>query len=518
MLITEVQPNSLLALPISQGIIWQFREDEHVIAEGAPALLDAIFASGGGGVDGQTFTFGGVEFSTDSSVPYTETTFDYSGTEEESAQNFAGMIRSNYRFVGWTVSVIETGLWIVRVIRNQDGLISADDGEVDFAGVVPVINNTQFLGENREVRNEWLWWQLWEGLDELCSRKVSPISGEGLVAVDVRSVAKSVLRYVDPYLAWTRPEVDPLASRRVYLRYGTYEIDGDGNRTFSRAYESAEVLVAACRRKVKDTLGMSPYSPEYTLPVKWLDSRDRVRCTLRGTFEFSAILLYRTAVLPDAVWRVKYEYYIGEVVFATSTRDIREEGFVHVPIGPQNLCHSPANIEQADRYTVTMEVSDGSGGWLQYSEILELELIRNECTGGEVYYRGDLGAWQTLMFDRLSREDIEVGAVQWERDVELNENGVSEDLIQLYHGGGVGRKVVDEREVVVLESKPLTDENRYEVEQMLVSERVFMRVQGEQLVGTRRVIPEAGSFVLYQRDESVRAVVVFRFNTERTAV
>lgn len=516
MLVIERQPSPLVPHEF-KPTEWAIRKTDILTVTGGNAQIYVAFSDGSAGAAGQEITLLGQTFTTSaSSSAYTSISWYYSGTAEEAAKNFANMVRTSYLFAGWSISVSGTGAgWLVTMIRNEVGALSEFTNSV--SGLSPSASLSDVNGIDEVRSTDRFWYQFWEGNEAISEQKFAFFDQTGRVRVDAESTARQVLGVTDPYLLWTSPRYDERMSRQIYLRFGTLT-QGDGcDTSYGESYESPDITIVNALFQHEKVLRFYPYTPNYTLPVKWMTARPTERNTCRESYEWMAIFLQRSALFPDRFYRIVYTYYnsVGGVL-NTKTENLtnQPDGVYHVPTGPGNGIHPTGVISLASYYTVQVQVRGDDLEYTTYSETHTLRLTSCNCWAAEVYYLEDAGSWHTVVFENVDSRSIEMSAVEWQGPVTYSQYGGTPDGIRLYQDGGLESFADDAQAVFVLVTERVNESNRKAYEEFLRSSRHIILTSSDAINPvTRRIIVDRGNYGVYTRGEQKRLLIPFRFNT-----
>lgn len=516
-LILETSPDAVVPQELGKPLLWTIRNPDYILTPGVFASMSFQYSTGGD-ASGIAFTLGGVDFETIGATVegYTESGY-YPDTDVTiAAENFANMLRSNYRFQGWSVSVdyqTSAPALIVRVVKGETGEEPADDWVNDVSGITGITDSNFIQGTDEVRSNSRLWYQFWRANTPVNEQKTADFDKTGRVRIDGQNMAGQVLGITSPYLLWVNPYLDDLASRRVYLRYGVYTLD-NCEQVFEQVYESPEITIVNAIFQHNWLSQFRPYAPQVTQPVGWMTDRPMDRVVCRRSFEWVAVLVSNFSTVTYGVWRVSYKYYTAnDVLLGEQTRALKAEGVYHVPTGPQNPCHAAGIVALSSYYTVQVETRNEALEWIPYSELQTIRLDNCNCHVAEIYYLEDRGSWRTLGFERLSQRRLDVETVDYERPLQTNYNGGPLNAVQLFEKGGRYSEAETSEQVFTLTSEKITEHNRGMLEEFLRSKEHYILTSSDVLsAATRRVLIDRGSKVLFQRGSVTRLSVDFRYN------
>lgn len=512
-LIIEQQPSVFIPHEL-KPTEWIVRKTDFFVQEGEAARIVIVFNAGSGS-PGQNITLNGQQFMTDSSTSYTAETWDYAATPEQAAKNFANMLRSSYAFAEWSVIVREIGGdWNVIIEYPNNGAF--DPFENNLGTLTPSVVGSFQNGVDEVRSDDRFWYQFWEGNEALTEQKFAAFDNTGRVRVDTEPLSRQVLGANDPYLLWSGPTVDDQMSRSVYLRFGTYNKGIDCTTSFGQSYESPEITIVNSIFQHDLVRRFTPFTPNYTLPVRWMTARDNDHFICNTSYEWTSIFLQRTALFPDGFWKVEYVYYDtdgNQLDTKTSNLTNRETGVYRIPTGPGNAIH-PNSLSNAAYYTIQVTVEGSDGNYIAYSEMLTIRLNNCNCWAAEVYYLEDAGSWRTVVFEKIEERRIEMSAVEWNSPIEYSRYGGTADGIRLFQNGGKESYAENVDSVYSLVTERITSSNRKAYEELLRSSRHIILTTSDFFpTVTRRVILERGTYGVYRTREATRLVIPFRFNT-----
>lgn len=515
-LVIEQQPSPLIPHEL-KPTEWIIRKTDIITVAGTQAQIFVSFADTAGGAAGQDITLLGETFSTSASTSaYTSISWYYSATGETAAKNFANMARTSYLFAGWSISVAESaGSWLVTMTRNETGALAEFTN--DISGLSPSATLSDVNGTDEVRSTDRFWYQFWEGNEAISEQKFAFFDETGRVRVDAEGTARQVLGVTDPYVIWTSSRYDERMSRQVYLRFGTLTQGESCDVSYGLSYESPDITIVNSLFQHEKTLRFYPFTPNYTMPVKWLTDRPSDRNICKESYEWMAIFLQRSALFTNGFYRIIYTYYnAAGGVLNTKTENITNvpDGVYHVPTGPANGIHPTGVIALASYYTIQVEVQGDDSGYTEYSEAHTLRLSSCSCWAAEVYYLEDTGAWRTVVFENVESRAIEMSAVEWRGPIQYSRYGGTTDGFRLYQDGGIESFADDAQAVFVLVTERINENNRKAYEEFLRSSRHVILTSSDTFNPvTRRIVVDRGNYGVYQRGEQKRLLIPFRFNT-----
>lgn len=490
------------------------RKTDILTVTGGNAQIYVSFGSAPG-ADGQTLTLLGVDFETDSAIDFTFNTFKYGPTTEDAARNLANMCRASYLFVGWSISVYESaGNWLVRLIKDDAG--NLDDFTNDASGLSPTPSLSDVNGIDEVRSTDRFWYQFYEGVNPVSEQKFAAFDENGRVRVNAEPLARNILGITDPYLLWTSSVRDLQASRNIYLRFGTYSQGEDCQYSLNESYETPEITLVNSLFQWDHVTRFLNYTPNYNMPVKWMTARPMERYVCANSYEWCAIWLQRSALFPNGFYKVIYNYYDSDDTLLNTKTELLSnypDGVYHISIGAANSVHPSGAIAPSAYYTVHVEVQGDDSGYTQYSETQTLTLNTCNCWAAEVYYLEDAGSWRTVVFEHIERRGVEMGEFAFNTPVQYNEYGGPKDAVRLYQDGGRDTLAQDADQVFTLVSERITPHNRKAYEDFVRSSRHIILTTSDFLpLVTRRILIDRTSYTFFQRGESTRMQINFRFN------
>ena len=516
-LILETSPDAVVPQELGKPLLWTIRNPDYILTPGVFPSMWFLYSAGGDGA-GIAFTLGGVDFETSGATVegYTESTYYPAPAVQDAAENFANMLRSNYRFQGWSIYVDYTTsapALIVNMVKGETGEEPTDDWVNDVSGITGIADSNFIQGTDEVRSNSRLWYQFWRANTPVSEQKTADFDRTGRVRIDGQNMAGQVLGITSPYLLWVAPGFDALASRNIYLRYGVYSLD-NCEQVFEQVYESPEVTIINAIFQHNWLSQFRPYAAQVTSPVNWMTDRPMDRVVCRRSYEWVAVYIMKYSAENTGTWRVNYKYYnsLG-VEIGNQVRGFKGEGVYHVPTGPQNPCHPGGIVALSSYYTVQIEVRNSSTVWVPYSILQTIRMDNCNCHVAEIYYLEDRGSWRTLGFERLSQRRLDVEAVDYERPLQTNYNGGPVNAVQLFEKGGRYSEAETSEQVWTLTSEKITEHNRGMLEEFLRSKEHYILTSSDVLnIATRRVLIDRGSKVLFQRGSVSRLTVDFRYN------
>ena len=500
----ESQPSSA-PQELSDNPEWVIFNDDLIVSAGSLAQI-AIYFGAGGGADGQQFTIGGQQFTTDSSTPYSSTSFDYSGTAEQSAQNFADMMKSSYRFMDWNISV-ENYLSGKRVfITNSEiGLQSGSNWINDASTLTPSVGESYNDGSDKIIKPDQLWYQFYSGEKKLSHVKNTSFDPTGRARISAKDISKKVLTIAYLELSQSVPFNDEGATMPLNIRFGVVSKDNCLD-THGAVYRSDDIQIVNSITQHEVSEGFLPQTTSKGL-ASWMTSQDNNMSLCKNSYAFASIYLAKTAVFLSGRYKLVIRYFddSGTQIY------LKEYAWNHpdpsvwrIPIGPLNNIHNTA-IFSSSYYTVAVNVLL-NGSYVGYSKELKINLKNCGCNAAEVYFLEDKGGWRTLIFEKIESRNVSI--IQQEFAEKLGTTN-----IEIFKSGGLNNQAVESKTVFILSTEKITNTNRKLYEEFLRSKYHYILVayDGEYLA--RKVIIDRGNYSLFERGGIKRLVIPFKFTS-----
>lgn len=487
---------------------------------GGLAYFNVSF-NAGGGANGQTITLANMTFTTDDSTPFTAVTWNYAGTAEQSALNFADMIRANYYFEAFSVDVVETspGVWEVRVQAFDFGLRS--NWTFDYTGLAPaVFANDEYEGEDTVLNDFQIWYRVWNENTPIgdVQRARVPFStsfGSEAAEIDISEEVRSVLINEPPpfntsgLVVWSDP-----FSGTFSIRFGGILLDATCTPSYITGGESDPIEVVASvhqlenyNRFLRFTPGGAPIGE-----VPFTTSRPDRLTACPGSFEWLPIWIAEESGF-SFPFRAVWEFYNADDSLASTIyRDIDNAGFNNLGIGHGLL--GPFLPSGATYYKVYVE-GTRSAAWEKYSVVARRDIASCDCNAAEVYYLEDAGGWGTVIFHRLEEREIQQTDLRYETKLDTDTGELfQKDLKQYYIDGGRYSVPSFADRVFTFTTERIPENKRSIYEQIVRSPEFYIRTAvdtGGQAM--RRIIPDRANVTTWRDGEAIRISIPFRFNS-----
>lgn len=512
------QPDIFCPNDKSRPIRWTLQTDEHIIQFGAQAFFEVTWNTTGAS-NGETITVAGHVFTVDNATPFTETTWSTTGTSQDVAQNFIDMLRSNYNFRGYEffLSSAGGGLWTSNAFTRE--YAEQDDYTFDYSGLSISVTTSEINGQDVELANYQVWWQLFEDPDTpIGAQKYARVPYDPLFPFSSNVADIEGNRLVRSLLSTTPPDIfqngafeDLDFARQVELRFGGITIDDNGDAVFGQTYFSTPIWVANSVFQHHLTRDFRDHCPNFKAVVKWLTARPNEQNACMGAFEWVHVWIESTEEW-DGDFSVRYRWYnAAGAQIGTYTEALGNEliGAYRIGVGHANA-EIQNNIPAAARsWDVTIMGTD-SMVEMEYSEVITRVLAGCNCRAAEIYFLEDAGSWWTVLMERLERRSVEQVAVEYERPIDLND--IDTDV--LYGDGARYSEAAVADKTFTFQSERITNSNRDKYEQLLRSPEVYIKTTSSAGTVLRRIIPDRNNAVLFQRGDTARVTITYRFNTE----
>lgn len=502
MLILETQPNPFVPLELSDNPEWTIFNDDLILQSGSLAQLAVLFTTGGG-ADAQTFTIGGQEFTTDSSQDYTSTSFDYSGTLQESVDNFMNMIRSSYVFKDWTVYQADHASGLRVFIHSAS--IGSHTWDNDVAALSPAVTLSENGGQDEIIKDEKLWYQVYHKNEQITDVQEVSFDENGRVRISAKKLARSILSIAYPDITLDTYKEDSSAITSIYLKFGTVT-KSNCIDTFGQVYETAECLLVNAISQHESSTGFQNQTALYDYPNDWMTARSQEIYMNRNSFGFISIYLADTTSLTSNSFKLSIFYHNDSGVIASKEITMRGiDGVVMIPVGPANPIHKYA-VNLSTKYTVDISALTSGGGYVGYSKQLTVNIQDSKCAAAEIYYLEDKGSWRTVVFEKIEQRNVEIIEQEYKERL-------SSDLVEVYETGGLNSEAIQSASVFLLQTEIITDSNRKVYEELLRSKYHYILTALDGEYKARKIIVDRGNYSIITRGGDKRMVIPFRFTT-----
>lgn len=524
MLVLAQQPDPLKPHELGKPTEFVISNDEFYLTTGARPVVNFGFSTTPAVIRGSVVLLNTV-FDTNESVDYNSVSWDHRPGGEQSARNFANMIRSNPLFNDWAVSVYEDGLWVVRIQYRDEYRFPDSEFVFDGTGVDPDISVTAVNGRTPATNGSRLWYQLWRGSEPVAERKFAAFDEASQARVNFENTAGQIVGATDPSLAWTVPIRDELMTDKLYMKFGTFETGENCEPVFGQSYETPEVEFINAVTQPERYAQFRNYCPEYQMPVSWMSSRQYVVNSCRDSFGWIAIYCGVSSLIrtPDYVFRIVYYDVNDQAVGLPIDNQVFQTGVYRFPYGPANPIHD-SRVDTAAYFTIAVAwKSFVNGQGIQYGQTLRVNLTNCNCSQQSVYFLEDLGSWRTLDFERLESLVTEVSGVETLSPTRYMKPGRFNPANEINLAGGIQNTPSSAESVLTLRSPKITRANRPIFEEFLRSPRhIILTQRSDTLLYTgqhifdipaiRPIVIDRSSYQLEKRGEVTRLLIPYRYN------
>ncbi|MEL6140791.1 MAG: hypothetical protein AAFU67_04155 [Bacteroidota bacterium] len=534
MILLESAPPSITPTTVDIPMVWRFYNSDYVTSPGRSSTYAIYFNSIG--VNGESFTLAGTQFSTAQVFPFTANTFDNNETEGIAASNMASMMRLNAAFRNFNVEVIApegSGPWIVLATALENRPPTSEEAEFNVTGLSNITIEFR-AGESPQNNGDRFWYQIWGSFTSqftdpeprpLTEEKFAPFDSTGRTSVDGRDAVRKFLSAQTPDIFETQTFQDVLSTGFIWLRYGAYSSDSECNTSFTQLYQTPNFPIVNAVFQHNENL-FFPFIPFQVNGVaRWMSRRPNRRSIYPGGYDWSAFFIPLQTVLPVRDWRVCKVLYdeSGNVISEPFYEPIDERGVWRVAVGYENGI--PNVNTPVDRMTVEVQgLLLTTGQWQTFSEVLDLCVVNLDCFE-EIYYLEGPGSWASYAFEREDFEDTNMGADTWETPVEHAADGLpifEDNRGVLYDQGGIYQKVQISRNAFTFTSRILRERDREIINDLLESPIVYAQdrrnydfVGNDNRISLRRVTFDRSSYRLFQRDGGSRISISFSYAQNR---
>lgn len=530
MLVVTQQPRIFCPVSKSRPITWQFASDSIVQSPGSFPAFTITFETGGAN-NGDTLTVLDTTFEVDDALPYSPTTFDATGNQEDAARNLADAMRSTYEFQGWFFWVTSSGpFWSVNGFLEEETEIQPFT--VDTAGMSNTVTGAPIqLGSAPVLNNVKIWFQLYNnefkvGVERYTELIYNPAQfpAWGLSRIDLTRQAGGLVASTLPRYSWNTPQPDPSYHIDLHLRYGlAFQQPDCSEPVRNEVFETADITVTNSVFQLHEVDEFLNHCPNATMPVRFLTNRTENRVLCRSVHEWVHLWVEKNAFLLGN-YRVRYSFYKEgndpvEDFIQSVTYDFQVNNgqAYQIALGPANnevWDNTPANTHRYTVQVLTQVIDEfGEPDFILYTDKITRYLKDCNCKAAEVYFLEDRGSWNTVVFEYLDERQLEQEAIEFERPTGWN-NSLS-DRDHLYVEGGRYSQATSADQVFVLISERLREGNRKDYEQLLRSPLTYIKSIDENgNEKMRRIIFDRGSQRILKRGEGIRLPLTFRFANE----
>ena len=518
------QPNLFCPNPKSHPIKWELSTDEHIDTLGTQALFSVTFTSTGSS-DGDPFVMLGADFQVDDSTPYTSTTFAFTGSAQQAADNFLNMLQSNYLFNDWYLYISSSGGSSYTVNAFRLDFEQVPDFTFDYSDLTTSVAHSETNGQATTLKTYVIWYQVWSLGASLTPQLFTGVPFDDLnpflsVPIDVKKIVRSFVSSTFPLWTLQAPLIDSNFSKSIYLRYGGIEKSDLGNNINTQTYESSEVTLVNSVFQIRESNAFLNHCPNGTSsPVGWLTDRPQNTPVALDSYEWALVWVENNFIFEYTTdgFKVVYEFDFGDGV--TQVNDIlfdTDTGGrgVIIPIGTACPFIAPY-MGSCKKFTVKIQGKYLAGTiqkWKDYSETLTRWVKPGFCCEEEVYFIEDKGSWGTICFKEVT-------------EVQLVQEGVIIETAHTYgvgieESGGKSSKVSNAQKKCFLISEKLGSCEGIAAyyEQCLRSPEHWIRTTkdaaSEGIQTRRRIVVDRQSSRLYKKGEKTQIILAYQFTSD----
>lgn len=517
----KTSPRTTCPIPVSHPLIWELETNDHITQAGVLATFSVEFSFLGSNPNGEQVTIMGHVFEVDNTNLFTSETWAYQGGAQASATNFSNMLKANFYFQDFNISVASSGSnWIVSAIATTVGV--KPGWTFDVSGLTNAVVLTEANGSNLEFEDYRIWYRLYLNEQPVTSVRYADIPYDPQVnpqfaTLDLMESARRTLECEPPTLSQSDPDLDTDIIGDFTLRFGNVVIDENCEQSFGLSTISPEVQVVNSVFQLRDFNEFKMHCIQFNQTPEFMN-----RCTTPnsiGLATYAWLTIYLElkpgeTYHPDDKFRVHFEFFDKTPGTVVHTQDITEQdsGVWKIPTGTANPNVLPFVTASLTHYTVKIEHQVDPGGgyeWQNYSEVCTYH-IANFCDDIQMYFKEDRGGFGTVQFDRIDSVRIGTESVELER---YFNNFQSNPNIALK--GGISDKLQSAALSVTLLSRPIRNEQerlkwedflRADIHYYLDTYEAF--AEGKTI---RRVNIERGGFTTFENGRPTRVAITITF-------
>lgn len=498
-----------------------------------PAFAVAVdAATGGGGANGQTITLFDQLFTTDDSSPYTFNTWDATGTPEQTSNNFANMLRSNYLFKDFDIQVKLVGGGTTWAITGAGAVAQEYEGWVfDQTGLLPqFVEFTWINGAGAQLNKLRIWYEIWAGPDTARYSRMggtniafvpySQQTGEQLIQLKLNDKLSRAFSLPFPIFSNTdRIQKEESLAQDFYIKFGGVVFDDLCNPTYLQGGQSDvyKLLYSAPQRETNTGILQHTIVGSSPGAVKWLSRRPDTANIPSNYYE--TINTY-VPVLDDwGSFFVRWSFYDNtDTLLGVFTDAVNPGSVYQVAVGTGNLdLITPAGTSY---YTIQLVGTQIVGGFPTPPAAFNATLRRNivetsGCAGRyELYFIEPLGSFRTVSLPFKESEGVSGQAVTIEGPITSTPNASQFYQTTDYgaQGGGTTQYQEATRVVTYLTDK-LTQSNSELYNEVLLSPRHYIKEETtDGRTVFRKVVLTRSAESTYQRGQALRLALEFTYN------
>jgi hypothetical protein len=495
----------------------------------ATVLISIDGTTGGGAADGQNITLFDTIFLTDSTEPFTANTWDASGTPEEAATNLGNMLRANFLFREFdiTVTYVSAGnVW--RVLATATETKTFENFIFSGAGFVPAfVDLIAINGAPAQLNNFRIYYDIFEGVDTATINKLgntrvayvpyNSVSGEQNAVIDLRPQLSNIFE-LHSFLANTTDLVkeEPGLKRRFYLKYGGLNFDSSCNASYVAGGQSSrfELIYTALQRDRFTNF------QEFTIigrpigSVRWLTDREAVRDIPADYYE--TVNVYIPEDENWQTWNARFSFYDdSDTLIGLTTRALDKNKVYQVATGSANLAGvMPVGTAY---YTIEIIAVELVGGLptppQRVFELLRRNLVNANCSKYEMYFIEDLNSYRTIRLQKLQSYGITGASRRTSQPI------FSEPAAGFYTGedylnrGGLGSHYTEANEVLTFQTERIEKSQKSLYAQLLRSPIHLLKettADGREVI--RKIVLTRSNNIILQNGAAIKLSLEFRYN------
>ncbi len=523
------QPNTVLPNAKSFPIRFIFLTNDHILVEGNKAFFEINFQSAGAS-NGQEVVIKDITFQVNNAISHSDSTFSTTGTARDVAINFAAMLKKNYEFKDFVITVTQSTSplgWVVRVESVESE--PQTDWIFDLSGLTLVTTFNEMQGVKPVLKSFKIWYQVFNDFgpvteDRFCDVPFLPeFPFISVATVDTTERLAGIVKTTYPDIFQTLPVVDESFLLDCFLKFGGVEFDVNCNKIYGDAFQTAKFSVLNSVCQLEETNLLSRFSPNGANTVRFLTNRRKKRAICGDSYEWIHIYLESNPIKnPPFTLRIRYYNAAGDIL-ATDTQPIlyQEKGgyrkvfiFAIGTANPRIKATKPSGTVRYDIQVMAERLDEGGVTTVPvaYSELIERNLVSCNCKVAEMYFLEDKGSWQTVTFEHLQQRAIVQQGTGYERVIDYSPSQALGG--RLYLEGGTYEQSRDAQKTFTLQTERITEYNRTLYEELLRSPMVLLRTTSDYGEVIRRVLFNRENTAVVNRGEATRLNLTFRFSSK----
>lgn len=492
-------------------------------------LISIDGTTGGGGANGQNITLFDTIFTTDDATPYTANTWDHTGTPEEAATNLGNMLRANFLFREFdiTVEYVSAGnVW--RVLATATEPKTFDNFIFSGAGFVPAfIDFVAVNGAPAQLNNFRIYYDIFEGVDTATINKLGntrvayvPYNserGEELVTIDLQKQLSNIFQ-LHNFLTDTtiRVREEEGLKRRFYMKYGGLNFDSSCNPSYVAGGQTSsfELIYTALQRDRLTSF------QEFTIigapigSVKWLTDRAAVQSIPSDYYE--TVNVYIPQEENWQTWNARFSFYDETNALIGLFTDALDENKVYqIATGSANLAaFMPMNTAY---YTIEIIAVELVGGLptppQRVFELLRRDLVEKNCSQYELYFIEDLNSYRTIRLHKLQSYGIAGQARRTTQPIFSEPSAGFYTSGDYANRGGEGSIYTEANEVLTFQTERIERSQKSLYAQLLRSPIHLLKettVDGREVI--RKIVLTRSNNVILQNGAAIKLNLEFRYN------